>query len=50
MKKTIRDARTRQRMRIAELRRNDLTAVIGGHNGTIIVENAAPDLPQPQPR
>lgn len=45
MKKTIKATSAAQRARTVELARQDLTAVIGGHNGTIIVESAVPHLP-----
>jgi len=44
MKKTTKATRTPQRARTAVLTEQDLAAVVGGTDGTIISENAWPGL------
>lgn len=44
MKNSAKTTKTPARTRTAVLTPRGLAAVVGGHNGTIIVENAAPGL------
>ena len=42
MKNSAKTTKTPRRTRTALLTQRDLAAAVGGHNGTIIVENAVP--------
>ena len=46
MKKTTKVTNTLRRIRAAVLTEHDLTAAVGAHNGTIVVESALPREPE----